>query len=353
MPSLHRIRRKELRFVDGTSPIRLMYSRRFIFRHGHSEESIKQSGHPLLDSRKHRLDDPLVVPWFYKWEVRNSTMCGYDQISTPIETRNSRQGLICIVCSYSHHVLTVQIIGCIKCRWKNPLYRGKQSLNTSYHSDHDITEFDGEDLSLSIEDLQSSQSMIVANCFQQFTVHACVIQNVHILCTRKAIPEGKTDVETMLALVSVWTTPTRARKIVSSLQKHLTATNAIVTRFRASIIYSLTNDDCAWPVVEWTENDDTEAIAIFYIDEEAPSEVCSWLMHYGVGIVGDSPKSLRWEKTYISWCVGDMEHLRSLFEAAQQLLGVLKWSVKDMLQLYCKRDLSNLSKEEYLIPLLA
>lgn len=150
----------------------------------------------------------------------------------------------------------------------------------------------------------------------------------------------------MYEKVSVWTTPEVSRKIVSSLQKHLSTTDAHVTRFRASIIYSMTNDECAWPVVEWTENDDTEVIAIFYIDEDAPSEACSWLMHYGVGILEDSKNGMRWENTYISWSVGDMDHLKSLFEAAQQLLGVLKWSVHDMLQLYCKRDLGNLSSEE-------
>src|SRR5204863_3343085 len=135
--------------------------------------------------------------------------------------------------------------------------------------------------------------------------------------------------------VAVWNTRKVTRRILSSLQRYFKATDTYVTRFRASVIFSLTNDDCAWPVVEWKQEDDTEVIAIFYIDETAPSDVCGWLMHSGTGIIEDSKEGMRWEKTSIMWRVVDMDHLKSLFEAAQHLLGILQWPTEDMLRLYC------------------
>jgi hypothetical protein len=205
---------------------------------------------------------------------------------------------------------------------------------------------------MELEDLPSNDEDVIVNCFHQLKVHARVIQNLHLQCSLKPIPEGNVDFITISKLVSVWTTPEVAQRIVCCLQKHFAATDATLTRFRASIVYSMTDDEIAWPVVEWTENDDTEVIAIFYIDEDAPPEVCSWLMHYGVGILEDSKNGMRWEKTYISWNVGGIDHLQLLFEAAQQLLGILRWSPQDILQLYCKRDLANLSSEEYFPPCL-
>lgn len=191
---------------------------------------------------------------------------------------------------------------------------------------------------LEVEPDESDRLSIITNCFEQLNYPASTIQNLHLQVAQKPIPEGKTDYQGMLEKVAVWNTPEVTNRILGSLMRYFKATETRVTRFRASIIFSLTNDDCAWPVVEWKEEDDTEAIAIFYVDETAPSDVCSWLMHYGRGILENSKECMRWEKTSITWSVGDMDHLKSLFKAAQHLLGILKWPTEDMLRLYCKTE---------------
>ena len=114
----------------------------------------------------------------------------------------------------------------------------------------------------------------IINCIEQFNYPASAIQNLHLQVAVKPIPEGKTDYEGILEQVAVWNTSEVTRRIMCSLQRHFKATDAQVTRFRASLIFSLTNDDCAYPVVEWRQEDDTEVIAIFYLDEIVSSDVC-------------------------------------------------------------------------------
>lgn len=213
-------------------------------------------------------------------------------------------------------------------------------------SEQDLDSMTTTPSELEVEPDASDHRDLIANCFEQFNYPASIIQSLHIQVARKEIPEGKVDYQGMFEKVAVWNSPEVTRRIMCCLRRHFSVTDARVTRFRASIIFSLTNDDCAWPVVEWKEEDDTEVIAIFYVDETAPSDVCSWLMHYGRGILRDSKVDMRWEKTSIAWNVGDMDHLRSLFEAAQHLLGVLRWPTEDMLRLYCKTEEGSLSREK-------
>ena len=195
---------------------------------------------------------------------------------------------------------------------------------------------------LKVEPDTSDRRDLIAIVLEQLNYAASTIQNLHLEVARKPIPESKTDYEGMLEKVAVWNSPEVTRRIMCSLMRHFHATNTRVTRFRASIIFSLTNDECAWPIVEWKDEDNTEVITIFYVDDTAPSDVCGWLMHYGGGIHEDPKEDVRWEKTSIVWSVRDMDHLKSLFEAAQHLLGILKWPTEDMLRLYCRtRSLSN------------
>ena len=192
---------------------------------------------------------------------------------------------------------------------------------------------------------------------EQFKGLASVTGRLHLQLVRKAIPEGKTERRSILDKVSVWTDPDVAHRITCSLERRFKATEANVIRFRASIILSLTDDEWTWPIVEWTESDGLEVVAIFYIDEDAPSDVCGWLMHTGKGFIENpEKKSMRWEKTSISWSVGEMDHLQSLFEALLQLSTVIQWPTADMLGLYCEtEDSDTLSSEKYiscLIPLM-
>ena len=188
----------------------------------------------------------------------------------------------------------------------------------------------------------------MTKCFISIQPHARVFEKLHMRLCRNTFPESNTDMQTMIAEVSRWTTPDVGRQIVNFLQKRFEATGAQVTAFRANIIYPIEEEGLAWPVVEWKEGVDTEALALFYIDEESPSGVCSWLIHHGQGIVDHSDNGTkRWKQATISWNVADMDHLKSLFRAAQNLWGVLGWSTDDIIQLYCKRNLENCPQNEY------
>ena len=196
---------------------------------------------------------------------------------------------------------------------------------------------------------QIRQRDAITEVFVTIQPHTCVLENLHIQLCQNAFPESNTDMQTMIAEVSSWTTPDVGQQIMHFLQKQFEATGAQVTAFRANIIYSMEEEGLAWTVVEWKEDVDTEVLALFYVDEESPSGVCSWLMHYGQGIMGDHSDNgtKRWKQATISWKVADMDHLKSLFGAAQNLLGVLGWSSDDIIQLYCKRNLENCPQNEY------
>ena len=85
-----------------------------------------------------------------------------------------------------------------------------------------------------------------------------------------------------------------------------------------------------------------ECLALFKVNEK--SGVCSSLIHYGSGR-GDSQSAQRWENCAVTWSALDIHHLKTLFGAAQSLLGVLEWSVEDILNLYCKSNPPDASKE--------
>lgn len=124
--------------------------------------------------------------------------------------------------------------------------------------------------------------------------------------------------------------------ITQSLLQYLQSRKASVTGVRATVIYSLKNDDCAWSVVEWTEGDDGEGMAIFQFDEK--SAVYSFLMHCGEGIIDNEDCVRRWERCSVTWRIGDISDLKRLFGAAQHILGILEWSVVDILKLYCESN---------------
>jgi len=94
----------------------------------------------------------------------------------------------------------------------------------------------------------------------------------------------------------------------------------------------------SWPIVEWTESDDTHNIAIFHFDEEQ----CSWIMHSGLPTKDDG-----WKTSRVDWNVSDVEHLKILFGVAQHTYGITEWDPQDILQIYCDREFGNCSFEEY------
>jgi hypothetical protein len=183
-----------------------------------------------------------------------------------------------------------------------------------------------------------------------FRRHIDLLETLHSQVARKELPptsEGF-DPLTIQEMISQWTTHEAAKSITQSLAVYQQTTNAHMTGFRASTVYSFTNNEHSWPVVEWKEDDDTEVLAIFDTEPHVvQTGLCSWLMHHGVGInQGKEPR--RWKKTSISWSVLCISRLKVLFRAAQRLLEILEWPVLDAMRLYCTSSSEDCSSETYL-----
>jgi hypothetical protein len=143
-----------------------------------------------------------------------------------------------------------------------------------------------------------------------------------------------------MQIVSCYTSRRTGLAVTEAFLSQLKSRNAHITGLRTTVFYLLRDD---WPirVIEWTEKD-MEGIALFEVDEK--SGVCSSLTHYGSGRL-DSQSAQRWEKCAVTWSALDLPHLKTLFGAAQSLLEVLEWSVEDILNLYCKSNPPEASKE--------
>jgi hypothetical protein len=126
--------------------------------------------------------------------------------------------------------------------------------------------------------------------------------------------------------------------------------NAPVTGLRANIVYPFRKDDSPWAVVEWTEGDKARVMGIFQMNESY--EVCSSLMHYAE--FNQNPQYMngipRWEKCCITWTIADIDNLKRLFGAAQHILGILDWSIEDIMEVYCKSNPGDCSDQTYLNP---
>lgn len=186
------------------------------------------------------------------------------------------------------------------------------------------------------------------SCQDELQPLAITVDTVHLLVCREGIEEiTPLNDDTMTEAVATFSAPEIARRVMSALTSHWSTYNPQITRFRASIIHSLSNFAYFCPIVEWVEEGGIEAVAIFNIEN---ASCYSWLAHYGQRNCGDHCEhdGQRWGKTWVQWSIESMARLRTLFEAAQNLAGVLQWSTKDIVRLYCgvepeKGD----SEEEY------
>jgi hypothetical protein len=117
------------------------------------------------------------------------------------------------------------------------------------------------------------------------------------------------------------------------LQQYSQSDDRLITGWRASTIYSLTNES-SWPVVQWTENN-TKVMAIFKVE----NGVVGCLMHFSEQ--GDAKRSS------ISWQVADIDDLHILFAAAQHMFGVLQWAPQDIVEIYAGVTPEDESDERY------
>jgi hypothetical protein len=167
---------------------------------------------------------------------------------------------------------------------------------------------------------------------------------------KQTIPEGTFNYETIRNAISAWTTSERTDTIAKSLLKRFETPGVHVTGFRVSVLFAFLNDDRSWPVVEWKEDNDKELMALFHFDDRPG--VCSWLVHYGAGILSDPTDEARWIERSIAWGVTDMSHLKTLFGAVQHFLGILEWSPEVALNLYCAIGPTTCSQQEFVFRIL-
>jgi hypothetical protein len=143
---------------------------------------------------------------------------------------------------------------------------------------------------------------------------------------------------TILQTISSCTGPQVAAIIYREIQKHISPIEKGITALRALTIYPMTDGSQSWPILKWKEGD-ADVLVLFDVDEEN-SGLCSWLMCKSGGKGHLSGLSL-------AWCVIDITTLKSLFQAAQHLLGILKMPKNDVLKLYGPSNKGNCSREEY------
>lgn len=142
--------------------------------------------------------------------------------------------------------------------------------------------------------------------------------------------------------------PAASLSIAQQLLQCYASSKANMTGLRVSRVYSLTNDNRFWAVLEWRIGIDTDVLAIFQIDNTDNSNSASnWLMHHGQGRNIKGTLGRRWVTTSVSWSVTSFGYLKSLFGAARHILGILELPAPDCLSLY---EPQNCSEEAYCHP---
>jgi hypothetical protein len=168
-------------------------------------------------------------------------------------------------------------------------------------------------------------------------------RQLHKIFSLRSIPPlcNKLDSEEQIKMqvASRCTSARSAEAVTDSFLRHMRTRKARITGLRAREFYLL-NDNLPIPMLEWTESDAVEGLALFKVDEK--SGVCSFLMHYGPRT---SEHFTPVHNYALTWNVLNIQHLKTLFGASQSMLGVLEWSAEDILNLYCRSNLPEASKE--------
>lgn len=137
-----------------------------------------------------------------------------------------------------------------------------------------------------------------------------------------------------------------ASVIARAILRFLQSRNARMTRLRASVEKSFTDEDLECPIVEWNESDGTDIIALFHFDDAFEPEECSWAMHLGVGRSSPNSKGPLWQSSRVDWNVANVSHLKTIFGIAQHILGVLQWPIADALRVSGDNVSDTYSEEE-------
>jgi hypothetical protein len=134
------------------------------------------------------------------------------------------------------------------------------------------------------------------------------------------------------------TTVSMATFIADALFMHVYSRSMNMTALRANPLYSFSDDEKVYPVIEWSDSDKSDKstnIAIFHFEtQKKQCQRCSasWLIHSFVTTAQDH------EKSRLSWSVSHISHVSLLFTLVQHLYGVLQWGDEDILNIYCDRN---------------
>src|SRR5437773_12550634 len=92
---------------------------------------------------------------------------------------------------------------------------GLENVTSVRNIDHDRNKCPeaGGDGAPTISEKRTTKHNHSKHCVEQFKGLASVIGTLHLQLVRKAIPEGKPDLQSILGKVSVWTDPDVAQRI--------------------------------------------------------------------------------------------------------------------------------------------
>jgi hypothetical protein len=139
-----------------------------------------------------------------------------------------------------------------------------------------------------------------------------------------------TDQASLLAAIFSSGVPKNvAVSLAQWLLSHQQLTGISLTSLRSTVVHTFTRDECFWVALEWKEDKNTDVLAIFQIDDENDPDLSNVLMHYGFGDETNENTTRPWIRTAISWTVTGLGYLKTLFGAAQHVLGILELSVAD------------------------
>lgn len=177
-----------------------------------------------------------------------------------------------------------------------------------------------------------------------------ILSKLHTRAARTAIPSTTTNVtaDYIVDTVTECGCPLpQARLIAQTITTHPETTKSRITALRASPVFRLPTTQQSWPLVEWTE-DDRNGLALFHFDRGGTKHgTYSWIMHSG------TRNSVHWVNPLVKWDVGNLGHLKLLFEVAQHVLDILEWPITDSLVLYAHLTPREYSQEQYAPPTFA
>ena len=179
-----------------------------------------------------------------------------------------------------------------------------------------------------------------------------ILTKLHTRAARNPIPSSTTDIASesiVAAITESGFTPQQALLVSQTVTKHLETTNSRITAFRAAPVFLLPFEFPSWPLLEWKEND-RDVLMLFHFDGGGGCKpgAYSWIMHSGTQKAARKA-SIQWLNASVRWDVGQLVHLKLLFEVAQHFLNILEWPTSDSLVLYAHLTPRNHTQEEFVV----